>query len=555
MSRPARPRPAAFNVPCGLLAYAAALACTAGCTVLVFDDPRMIGLALNSDSLLPFSFAWDLAHMPGAWRGHELARIPSLLPDLAVLGAALAATGAAPPALLLYGVLQALGLVHVGGLLAARLCGGARGGGFAGGCALLSAGFAALVALERATGTGIVLNAFLPIDHVGPFLAVPLAGALADAQLRRATPGRALCLAVCCSLVFLSDLMLLVELVLPLLCACAVLVLARIAASGRVAGVAAPGRVAGIAAPGRVAGIVAAAAAGTLAGWLGLRALRLSGLRFEAAPPLSPALARASVRGFLAHAPVFAAAHPGALAAGLLVPLAAFAAFPALALAQARRAEPAADPARPWQDLFLWCFAAAGLCGSLAFAALLYVDEGSYRYLVALWAWPLVFLAATVLRAGRPAVSAAPAVLAAALLAARVGQAGWPPGVLRWDQDVAACLRPLREGLGLHAGLAGYWDARPIEVATHWSLQVDQIAADGHAYLWGNDRRWYRHALGDPARPPAYDFIVMRGLPADRILAAYGPPDIVVPCAPTEVWVYRDAAALTAALIAGSPGL
>ncbi len=541
MSRPARPRPAAF----GLLAYAAALACTAGCAVLVFDDPRMIGLALNSDALLPFSFAWDLAHMPGAWHGHELARIPSLLPDLAVLGAALAATGTAPPALLLYGILQALGFVHVGGLLAARLGGGARGG-FAGGCALLSAGLAALVALERATGTGIVLNAFLPIDHVGPFLAVPLAGALADAQLRRTTPGRALCLAACCSLVFLSDLMLLVELVLPLLCACAVLALVRISA---------PGRVTGIAAPRRVAGIVAAAAAGTLAGWLGLRALRLSGLRFEAAPPLSPALVRASVRGFLAHAPVFAAAHPGALAAGLLVPLAGFAAFPGLVLVQARRAGPAADPARPWQDLFLWCFAAAGLCGSLAFAALLYVDEGSYRYLVALWAWPLVFLAATVLRAGRPAVSAAPAVLAAALLAACVGQAGWPPGVLRWDQDVAACLRPLRERLGLHAGLAGYWDARPIEVATHWSLQVDQIAADGHAYLWGNDRRWYRHALGDPARPPAYDFIVMRDLPPDRILAAYGPPDTVVPCAPTEVWVYRDAAALTAALIAGSPGL
>ncbi|KAI4236316.1 MAG: hypothetical protein LQ352_008021, partial [Teloschistes flavicans] len=139
-----------------------------------------------------------------------LARIPSLVPDLATLGAIDAATGSVPRTLLLYGIAQALGFVHVGALLAARLSGPAPASRFATACALLSAAFVALVALEGASGTGIVLGAFLPIDHFGPFLAVPLAGWLAAAQLRRTTAVRALALAACCSLVFLSDLLLLV---------------------------------------------------------------------------------------------------------------------------------------------------------------------------------------------------------------------------------------------------------------------------------------------------------------------------------------------------------
>jgi len=520
-----------------IVAYTAALAGTVLCAVLVFGRVPMVGLALNADTLLPFSFAWDLAHVPGAWHGHELARIPSLVPDLAVLGSLLAATGSVRPTLLLYGVAQALAFVHVGGLLAAHL-GRARpdAAAQADGCALVFVLFAALVGLDLATAShSVILDAFLPVDHFGPFLATPLGGLFAAEQLRRPTLRAALGLAVCCSLVYLSDLMLVVELVVPLACACAVPVLA------------------GRAAPRRAAGIAAAAGGGLLAGWLAFRALRLSGLHFEAAPPLAPTLVLASVRAFLAHGPVFVAAHSRALAAGLFLPLAVFAAFPFTTLVRARRN---GDVTQACQDLFLWCFAAAGIAGSLAFTAILYMDEGSYRYLVALWAWPVIFLAATLLRVSRfRAAPAASAVLAASVLATCVGLAVWPPAVLRWDHDVAACLRPLQARLGLHAGLAGYWEARPIEVATDWSMQVDQLDGDGLAYDWGNDPRWYRHALADPSRPPQYDFIVMRGLPPERIRAAYGAPDRVEPCADTAIWIYRDAASLTAALIARSPAL
>ncbi len=534
----AEPQPCLLRRSSQGAARAAVLLGTALCAVLVFNHAPMIELALNADTLLPFSFAWDLAHMPGAWRGHALARIPSLLPDLAALAPILLATGSVRWSLLLYGAAQAWAFVQVAGLLAARL--GRTppdAAAHADGCALVFVLFAWLVGLELATAShGIILNAFLPLDHFGPFLAAPLGGLLAAAQLRRPTPWGALGLAACCSLVWLSDLMLLVELVAPLACACTLLLLA------------------GRAAPRRVGGIAVSAGAGLLAGWLGFRALRLSGLRFEAAPALSPALSLASARAFLAHGPVFVAAHPRALAAGLLLPLAAFAAFPVLALRRARRQ---GDGAQAWQDLFLWCFAAACVCGSLAFTAILYADEGSYRYLAALWAWPVIFLAATLLRLrrARGVPAAAAAVLAACVLAVCAARGAWPPAVLRWDQDVAACLRPLHARLGLHDGLAGYWEARPIEVATGWSMQVDQLDGEGHAFDWGSDPRWYRHALADPSRAPRYDFIVMRGLPPGRILAAYGPPDQVEPCADTALWIYRDAAALTAALLAASPRL
>ncbi len=532
----AEPQPCLFRWSSRHAARAAVLLGIVLCAVLVFGHAPMLELALNADTLLPFSFAWDLAHMPGAWRGHALARIPSLLPDLAVLAPILLATGSVRWSLLLYGAAQALAFVQVGGLLAARLgrSGVTHAPTHADGCALVFVLFAWLVGLELATAShGIILNAFLPVDHFGPFLAAPLGGLFAAAQLRHPTPRGALGLAACCSLVWLSDLMLLVTLVAPLACACAVLLLA------------------GRAPPMRVAGIAVAAGAGLLAGWLALRALRLSGLRFEAAPPLSPALALASVRAFLAHGPVFVAAHPGGLAAGLLLPLAAFAAFPVLVLLRARGQ---GDGARAWQDLFLWCFAAACVCGSLAFTAILYADEGSYRYLAALWAWPAIFLAATLLRLRRArGVPAAAAVLAACVLAACAARGVWPPAVLRWDQDVAACLRPLHARLGLHDGLANYWEARPIEVAVGWSMQVDQVDSEAHAFDWGNDPRWYRHALADPSRAPRYDFIVMRGLEPARVLAAYGPPDQVEPCADTALWVYRND--LTGALLAASPGL
>ena len=533
-----RPEPGpTLGIPARAAACAATLAGAVLCAALVFGHAPMVELALNADTLLPFSFAWDLAHVPGAWRGHALARIPSLVPDLAVLGPILLATGSVRWSLLLYGAAQSLAFVLVGGLLAARL-GRARtdAATFADGCALVFVPFAGLACLEVATAShSIVLNAFLPVDHFGPFLAAPLGALLAAAQLRRPTARAALGLAACCGLAYVSDLMLLVELVAPLACACAVLLLA------------------GRAAPRRVAGIALAAGAGLLAGWLCLRALRLSGLHFEAAPPLSPALALASACAFAADAPVFVAAHLRGLAAGLAVPLAAFAAFPVAALARARRG---GDDAQAWKDLFLWCFAAAAIAGSLAFTAILYADQGSYRYLTPLWAWPVIVLAATLMRlCRRRAAPGILATLAAGVLAAWVGLSPWPPAVLRWDHDVASCLRPLRARLGLHEGLAGYWEARPIEVAAGWSMQVDQLDGEGRAYDWGNDPRWYRHALADPSRAPRYDFIVMRGLEPGRILAAYGPPDQVEPCASTVLWIYRDTASVAAALLARSAGL
>ena len=86
-------------------------------------DATFVAGALNSDSLLPASFAWDVLHVPGAWTHHQVARAPSLIPDMAVYGALYAATGSVPMAELLYGFLQLIGLAYAGGWLAARVAG------------------------------------------------------------------------------------------------------------------------------------------------------------------------------------------------------------------------------------------------------------------------------------------------------------------------------------------------------------------------------------------------------------------------------------------------
>ena len=127
---------------------------------------------MNSDLLLPYSYFWDLSHVPGALYGHQLARIPSLLPDLVLVGTILACTASVRWTVLLYGGFQMLAFLHIGGFVASRL---ARTS-FVRGFAALGWVFSVLLLTEAWTISGsILMNVFVPLDHVGPFLVVTLA--------------------------------------------------------------------------------------------------------------------------------------------------------------------------------------------------------------------------------------------------------------------------------------------------------------------------------------------------------------------------------------------
>jgi hypothetical protein len=499
------------------------------CAAVMFDTPHQLGQTMNADTLLPFSIGWDITHQAYGWRGHDFARIPSFLPDLTLLAMAYAAIPSLPWSLLLYGAAQLLIFIWLAGALAARLA----GSGFAAGCAMVFALFCVLALMERATNEiGLVAGVFVPLSHVGPFLFSLVTAWLAIRQIDAPTRRRTWLLAAAAAPVFLSDRLLVVEMAAPLVAGCAVLVLGRRLPAGR------------------AAAILGATAAGALAGLLVIHMLDRAGIRFERAMPLSLADMGHSTLKFLRELPAFLATMITGLIAGGVVPMTAFLLFPLLILRDLRRADPAA-----WERIFLWCFAATSIAGCVVFTAAFYNDPGGYRYLIPAWVWPLIFLAALLLRSGllaRASPLLATVAACAFLFVFTVPNRGGI-ALLRWDDATAACLRPLRGKLDLRAGLAGYWEARPIELATDWTLQVDQITEEGYIYAWGNDVNWYRHSLADPKVAPDYNFIVMRMLYPDRIRAMYGPPDEVAPCGDTEVWVYRTPGFLRDRLLASSP--
>jgi hypothetical protein len=99
------------------------------------------------------------------------------------------------------------------------------------------------------------------------------------------------------------------------------------------------------------------------------------------------------------------------------------------------------------------------------------------------------------------------------------------------------------------AGMADYWNASPLILFSRWKYHVVQIKDDGSPHYWMNNRAWVNHDWSDPERVPRYSFIVMKNLPADRIIDAYDSPDRVVACDSTEIWFYTNTEALTSRLL------
>ncbi len=505
------------------LIWLAILAGAALCVALAFNNGGIVSGAADADMLWPASFVFDMTTRADGWRGHNLPRVPSLIPDLAVWVPMLFATGSVRWTVFLYGVLQMAGFVAVAGWIAARLSGRPR---LVGGSAVIVVLAAVVwVGLTDLGAGGMLRIAVLPIVHVGPMI---LALFIAAATAGRLAAGRSVWpLIVAGAAVFLSDRLLLIEFVVPLLIATAGLVLA-----GRIR-------------PSQTIAVALWTLFGIGLGWTGFELLLRAGVSTDPAPGVF-------VGALIAGVGRFFAALPGLIASAPIVIVVvgvAVLAFAWLGVRAVRNA--AASP----QALFLWLFLGVSSAASIAFTACFFEDAGSMRYLAGLWLCVIVVLGAAL--ALLPALQRAYGLLAlatvAALLVVFAIRYRGAVAMLRWTYDVAECVRDLRGPLGLHAGLAQYWVARPAEVALRWSTQIDQISDDGLAYLWSNDARWFRHSLADPSRPPGYDFVVLRRLDPARIAAHYGKPDAVVPCSNTEIWIYRDRAALYAKVAEGLP--
>jgi hypothetical protein len=195
----------------------------------------------------------------------------------------------------------------------------------------------------------------------------------------------------------------------------------------------------------------------------------------------------------------------------------------------------------------------------IAAVLLTYEDIGALRYAVAAMWWPSILGAGLLLTLlGGVAGPVSEAVLAlvsiASVVAALHGQVSFRGRPLM-SYPIAACIRSSPEMAGLRTGLAEYWVARPLQAASDWNWQVDQIFHDGAAEIWGNDRWNYARDLHDPTHPPHYQFIVLANLDIPSIRSRYGAPDRVVRCPTTDIWIYDSPTHLHDILVATSHAL
>lgn len=470
--------------------------------VLVYVRGPMMALSTNSDSLLPADMAWEWLNRPDMWRSFQWPRIPSLVPDLLIY-VALQAAWSWRVAQIGTGIVFLASLAGFAGWIATRL---RPVSGRSGSLAFLAATSVLLLVESAFSTTDWHFYIFAVAYHSGPFILS--VGTLILARKGGTWP--LLLMATLAALGTFSDRMVVGTFLIPLLAA-----LYSANRHGEM--------------PRRIVILTALLALAGCA--LGLAADKVVFPLFLTRQTDAPL----KLGNLIQDAVIFLGSQAVwfvlALNASVLIRL-------------SRKTLP--PLARFW-----WTAAAAAMVPSSLLAAGLWQDDTSQRYLSAVLWWPVILWAPAIAeRLRRFKKTAVLAMTGAAAVAfARIVSAPHP--LLSWQNPIAACLAPT----GRTAGLALFWQARPITIASNWHLQVEQIKARGGIGIWGNNPSWYTSSRGTPGQLPPFSFIVMRGLDEPAIRAAYGQPDSVLPCPGSDVWLYDDPAAMRAHLAAASPAL
>jgi hypothetical protein len=101
------------------------------------------------------------------------------------------------------------------------------------------------------------------------------------------------------------------------------------------------------------------------------------------------------------------------------------------------------------------------------------------------------------------------------------------------------------------AGLAGYWQAKPLMLFSDDKVHAVQVDASGAPMLWINNNGWY---TGNGAgSPPNFSFILMDDLNEQAILARYGAADWAETCGSSRIWHYGSPRKVAVALLQDGP--
>ena len=464
-----------------------------------FSHVRFVGNFVNSDELLPADWTRHIFRDGYPAFGFQLPRTPSVFPDLLLFSPIQILTGSWRVAIFGLAVCLLVALIGAAGMIVGRIAGIPASRATAS-CWIIV--FPLLLIEMAHSGAGRHFMAIQAVSHGGVFI-VSLWAAVLSERLRRAWQNSlAILLCILCGLAALSDRLFIFTFVIPL--SCALFFVPTEALVRR--------------------RLLLLVALGSVAGWFGAELINR-----QADIPLTWSFIPNRIGIFLGDlgASIFF---------GTFVPVLLLIGAPIVA----RRFLPVfpGDAAR-----FYWAFAVTAIAGTTGLtAAFLYEDHGSSRYLdAAIW-WPTIFAAAVLARLleRRPRLTMA---LSSAIPAASVAMVLYsgiaPPGSLwNWQHPVARCL--LGRDAELRDGLAGYWQARAIEVSSDWRLQVDPLRRNGEIYDWGNDLASYSASHFDRSRPPDYRFIVMDDLDPGAIASRFGMPSEMLACGDSAVWIYGE---------------
>lgn len=453
----------------------------------------------NSDTLMPAAFAHNLLNDPGTIASFQFSRLPSFFPDLVVYVGLSALVPSWQAATFAYAVLAYVALVVVGGAVVGLVSG--RGWRWGAAAFLVASALALLWETAARGGRGALLYVFVPVNHAGS-MTLSLVGLLLGAWLLAGRPRWGFAaLFLVSALGALSDKLFVGSCLVPL-----------------VAGTAAWLWRGGLGRR-RAAGVIAAAGLGCAVGIALDHVIFADGLVRQPDIPINLHHQRLMLAALLQDSSV-------ALSVAAAVVVAA------LPLLWVRRDAGLA---------FWWAAGTATAAGFLGLLPLLYADLSATRYVQPVWWWLVIVVASGALRAAPRLMLGASAALVLASLVTQVGEGRTllrPGLVLAARSPVASCLVPLHEAGVIHAGIAGYWDAREIEASSNWRLQLEQVSTNAQIFIWGNNSTYYTHDRFDPARKPLFDYVVVRDLTPNTVLARFGKPDRVIPCPGADVWTY-----------------
>jgi len=495
-----------------------------GCLVL-FDTKSFLDTAIQSDSLQLASAVWDYSTHDYAHAGLEMARAPSIVPDLLVYGAIQLATASWRLASLGYGALSLLAFAAVAGGIVRDI---ARCEWRTGAQAVLFLSLAALMLELPITPASRHLVLLMPSHYGGSFILSLAALSVARGWLKRPSGPTLILLFGLVIAGVLSDFLFIITGVGALLAVLAYMSLRRRIAAASV----------GLLLCCLAAGVAVARQLDRL-----LVREPISAIDWTSVPERANA--------FLDSLADLAAVAPLTVLLADVLPLLALIAYPLVA----RRGRGRGGSTEA--EEFWWVASASSVLATGLVTGLYYEDLASYRYATALLWWPIVWAAAVLVRATGLARGYAVATGLSGVTIVLGFAYFWAgphaPAELSLHHPLEACLVEGQRSAGLKAGLADYWRSRAIEASSDWRLQIDQIGRDGAAYYWGNDRFWYTHDIHDGTRAPQYNYIVMARLDEAAIRQHYGAPSRVLDCGGVAVWIYDDPASVGRVLMSLSP--